>query len=311
MNLVPSPASSSIRIGLAGWSFTDWDGVLYPAPRSKRFQQLEHVASYYDLAEINTSFYHSLKPEVSRMWLHQVAHNSRFRFTAKLNRGFTHDRLLVEDEAAEFAAGLRPLKEAGKLGALLMQFPWSFRFTEENREWVIKLRRAFHEFPLVAEMRHESWASEEALGMFIDYHIGFANIDQPAHVKAMPPTSFLTSPVGYVRLLGRSSANWMAEYSKAPSPAARHDYLYSPAQLEQWKARIQRVASFANETYVVFANDARAQSAVNALQMRHLLESRQQAAPAELQRHYWSELRECTERPRQEMLFEPEFALAS
>lgn len=245
------------------------------------------------------------------MWLHQVAHNERFKFTAKVHRRFTHDRVLTDGEVAEFAAGMRPLKEARRLGCLLMQFPWSFRLTAENREYVIRLRRALHEFPLVAEMRHESWGSEEALGMFIDYHIGFANIDQPAHVKAMPPTSYLTSSVGYVRLLGRDSGNWLSEYSKAAEPSARYDYLYSEPQLEAWKARVQRVSAFASETYVVFANDARAQSAVNALQMRAMLEGRAQAAPDGLQRHYWTELRAWCERPRQELLFEPQLALAS
>ncbi len=309
MPLVTSPVGP-LRIGVAGWNFPDWEGLVYPAPRAKNLSQLEQIATHFDTVEVGTSFHHPVKPEVARLWLRQVAHNTQFKFTARLHRRFTHDRLLVESEVAEFAAGLRPLRDAGRLGALLMQFPWSYRFTAENRDHLIRLRRAFHPFPLVAEMRHESWATEEALGTFIDYHIGFANIDQPEHVKAMPATSFLTSAVGYVRLLGRDTANWNAEYSKPADPSARYDYLYTQSQLELWKPRIQRVGSFASETYVVFANDAKAQSAVNALQMRSMLEGRPQAAPAGLQRRYWAEMREYTERPRQEALFEPYLALA-
>lgn len=309
MPLVTSPATA-LRVGVAGWSFPDWEGVLYPAPRLKRTSQLELLASHYDTVEINASFYQAIKPEIARMWLHQVSHNDRFRFTAKMHRRFTHDRMLAESQVTEFAAGLRPLRDGGRLGALLMQFPWSFRFTQENRNYLIRLRRSFHQFPLVAEMRHESWACDEALGTLIDYNIGFANIDQPSHVKAMPATSYLTSAVGYVRMLGRDASNWLEEYSKPAEPTARYDYLYTPDQLELWKPRIQRVAAFASETFVVFANDAKAQSAVNALQMRSMLEGRPQAAPADLQRHYWTELHGFAERPRQEPLFEPYLALA-
>ncbi len=125
--------------------------------------------------------------------------NRNFQFTAKLNQQFTHKRLLTEIDAASFKEGLFPLLHANRLGALLMQFPWSYRFTEENVDFFIKLRRAFHEFPLVAEMRHNSWLTEEAQGIFLDYKVGFCNIDQPEYTRAMPPTALLTSNVGYVR----------------------------------------------------------------------------------------------------------------
>jgi uncharacterized protein YecE (DUF72 family) len=262
--------------------------------------------------EINATFYQFPRPEIARMWAHQVSANPAFRFTAKLNRRFTHERMLDAGEAAAFSAGLAPLRDAGRLGCVLMQFPWSFKFTRENREFLIGLRRAFHGFPLTAEMRHSSWASDEALGTFIDYHIGFVNLDQPDHVKAMPPTGFLTSPVGYVRLHGRNAGNWLAEYSsRAPEPAPRNDYLYQPGQLEEWLPRIRRANGFASETYVVFTNDVRAQSVVNALQMKALIEGKLQACPVGLRAAYSDELRAFVERPRQEMLFQmPESAVA-
>lgn len=308
MPSVTSP--SSIRFGLAGWSFPDWDSLIVPPSGSPRTPILEAISRFFDTAEINTSFYHAVKPEVARLWLRHVSSNAHFRFTAKLNRRFTHQRTVEPGEVAEFIRGIAPIAEAGRLGCLLMQFPWSFRFTAENRAFLIRLRRAFSRFPLVAEMRHESWASEEAVGTMIDYHVGFANIDQPAHVGAMKPSSFLTSGVGYVRMLGRDSAHWLAEYSKAAAPGARYDYLYTPQQLEPWKARVERLSAFAAETYVIFANDARAQSAVNALQMRAMVTARPQAAPQALQRRYWRELAPFTQRPAQQMLFEPQLAVA-
>ena len=114
-----------------------------------------------------------------------------------------------------------------------MQFPWSFRFTVENREFLIRLRRTFSEFPLVAEMRHSSWMAEEAVGTFLDYRIGFCNIDQPDYTRAMPPTAFLTSGIGYVRLHGRNPKNSLGGFNPAAPRLRQHDYLVLGSRAER------------------------------------------------------------------------------
>jgi uncharacterized protein YecE (DUF72 family) len=182
------------------------------------------------------------------------------------------------------------------MGALLMQFPWSFRFTAENREFFIKLRRAFGEYPLVAEMRHSSWMAEEAIGTFLDYRVGFCNIDQPEYTRAMPPTAFLTSGIGYVRLHGRNPKNSLGGYDRTRDQRAQrdqgiarmrqHDYLYSEAELAEWLKRIEHVGRYAESTFVVFNNDAEAKSVVNALQLRAMVSGERPAAPKELRRRY-------------------------
>src|SRR5712692_5200343 len=200
MELEGSQMSDSValpKVGTAGWTYPHWQGVVYPKARPAGFHPLKFLAGQMGMVEINSSFYQPLKPEVVRLWMKQVQANGRFQFTAKLSQRFTHARILEEAEISRFKEGLWPLLQAGKLGAVLMQFPWSFRFTAENREFFIGLRRAFHEFPLVAEMRHSSWMSEDAVGTYLDYRVGFCNIDQPEYTSAMPPASFLTSPVGY------------------------------------------------------------------------------------------------------------------
>ncbi len=202
---IATPAA--VRIGTAGWSYPHWNGLVYPKTPWPGFHSLEVIAKHLDTVEINSSFYQQLKPEVGRLWMRKVEANPDFLFTAKLHQRFTHARVLDDAEIAGFKAGLAPFLKARKLGAVLMQFPWSFRFTAENREFFIRLRRAFHEYPLVAEMRHSSWMREEALGTFLDYRVGFCNIDQPAYTSAMPPTEFLTSQVAYVRLHGRNPKN--------------------------------------------------------------------------------------------------------
>jgi uncharacterized protein YecE (DUF72 family) len=261
---------NAANIGLAGWAYPQWRGVVYPAAGP---HPLETLATKFDVVEINSSFYQPLKPEVAALWIRKVQANPGFRFTAKLHQRFTHARIVEDREVEQFKEGLRPLQRAGKLGALLMQFPWAFRFTAENREFFIRLRRAFHEFPLVAEMRHSSWMAEEALGVFLDYRVGFCNIDQIESMRAMPPTAFLTSAVGYVRMHGR-----------APG------YLYSEAELAAWTHRIEKVGRYAESTFVIFNNDGAARSVVNALQLKAMISGVRVPAPRELRRRYPVEL---------------------
>src|SRR5205085_11560859 len=203
----------------------------------------------------NTTFYQPLRPEIARLWAAKVAGNPKFLFTAKLHGRFTHDRVLDEPDVAQFKEGLFPLLRAKKLGCLLMQFPWTFRYTEENRNFVIRLRRTFAEFPLVAEMRHSSWIHDEALGTLVDHRIGFCNIDQSEYTKATPPTSFLTSGIGYVRLHGRNPQDWTQELRLADKPAPRHDYLYSHSELQEWKPRIEHLREHAERVFVITNND--------------------------------------------------------
>jgi len=211
-----------------------------------------------------------LKPEIARLWLAKVAHNPDFQFTAVLARRFIQDRSLEAGEIVRFKEGLWPLAAAKRFGCLLLQFPWAFRFTAENREFLIQLRRAFHEFPMAVEMRHASWMADEALGTLIDYRLGFANIDQPEYASAMPPSALVTSSVGYVRLHGRDRGYWRREFSGA-GPDRAGDYLYSPAELEQWVENIQHVRAHAQKTFVITTNSVAGKSVVNALQLESLL----------------------------------------
>ena len=283
----------SLYIGTAGWSYPHWNGVVYPKAQLPGSHPLELVSHHLDLVEINSSFYQFLKPELVKLWIKKVSPRAGFLFTAKLHQRFTHQRILEDSEITAFKAGIWPLLKSGRLGAVLMQFPWSFRFNAENQDFFIRLRREFHEFPLAAEMRHSSWMTEEAIGTFIDYHVGFCNIDQPEYTRAMPPTAILTSGIGYVRLHGRNPANALGAYGRDVPYTARlrqHDYLYSPAELAAWAKRVEQVRRFAERTFVVFNNDAGGKSFVNALQLRAEMTGVRGAAPRELRRKYPVEL---------------------
>jgi uncharacterized protein YecE (DUF72 family) len=226
------------------------------------------LSERFDAVEISSSFESDIRPELARLWMGKVEANPRFQFTARMHRKFTHERQLDSAAVDAFSVGLRELKRGKRLGAVLMQFPWSFRFTKENRDYFIELRRAFHEFPLVAEMRHESWMSSEAVGTLIDYRVGFCNLDQPEHVRAMPPTAFLTSPIAYFRLHGRQRAWWWNEYQQSTRPqnGSQRGYAYSPAELNEWKQRVEQVRGIAERSFCFFTNDGGGQSVLNAMQ---------------------------------------------
>jgi uncharacterized protein YecE (DUF72 family) len=284
-----------IRIGTAGWSYKDWDGVFYPPgmQRQKR-HALEFLAQCFDVVEINTSFYGHIKPELAKLWVRKVAVNPKFMFTAKLHRSFTHSPIAVmeptsaatikpNDEDERLAReGLDALASTGKLGALLIQFPVSFKNTSLNREYLEQLLRQFIEFPRVVEVRHESWNNPETLGYFTERNVAFCNIDQPLIGRSLEATEHVTSPVGYVRLHGRNYDQWF----EAEKGADRYNYLYSETELARWKEKIERIAHKAEVTYVVANNHFEGKAGVNALQLKYMLSGQRVKATETLLQHY-------------------------
>ncbi len=282
-----------IRVGPAGWSYQDWKRVVYPDARPRNFHEAAYLARYFDTIEINTSFYRPLRPELARLWVRKIEFNPRFQFTAKLHRTFTHEGRLEAADIEQFREGLAPLAEARRLGCVLMQFPVSFRFTRENRDYLVRLKKTFPEYPLVAEMRHDSWSADEAIGVFIDHHIGFCNIDQPQFQHSLPPTALVTAPVGYVRLHGRNYEHWFQnpeeerhDPNALPHVAARYNYLYSMDELKDWKGRIEQVAEQARTTYVITNNHYLGKAVANGLQLIHLLIDEPVETPPPLLNYY-------------------------
>ena len=282
----------SLRLGPSGFLHPEWKGLVYPKAASIRRHALSTLAAYLDMVEIDVTAERAIRPETAQVWLSAVRDNPQFEFTALLHRAFTHERRLDPASIAPWKQGLMPLLSVRKLGAVVMQFPWAFRYTHENREFLIELRRTFHEFPLVAEFRHESWCREEGLGTLIDYHIGLVNVDQPEYFRAMPPTALLTAPVAYVRLHGRRGREQAQDFTASKLPP----YLYCRNELEDWIPRIGRLASHAARTYVVATNFHGARSVVNSLQLAYLLGDTQRPAPPELLEIYWRELAEFRSR---------------
>jgi uncharacterized protein YecE (DUF72 family) len=282
---------SGIRIGVAGWSYKDWDGVFYPPTVSrKKIHPLEYLAHFFDVVEINTSFYGHIKPELAKLWVRKVAVNPNFVFTAKLHRSFTHSPLAVmeptsaasikptDEDEAKAREGLDALASEGKLGALLIQFPVSFKNTSLNREYLEHLLRQFIEYPRVVEVRHDSWNNDETLTSFARGNVAFCNIDQPMIGRSLSPTEHVTSSLGYVRLHGRNYKEWFNSDDRND----RYNYLYSENELGPWKEKIESVAEKAQTTYVITNNHYEGRAGVNALELKSMLGGKRVKAPPSL-----------------------------
>ena len=289
-------SAGDIRVGTAGWSYKDWEGVFYPSGMSRRKQHpLAVIARCFDVVEINTSFYGHIKPEIAKLWARIVSDaNPGFLFTAKLHRSFTHSPLPAmeptsavsirpNDEDERLAReGLEALAGTGKLGALLLQFPVSFKNTSLNREYLETLLRQFIEYPRVVEVRHSTWNNPETIAYFSERNVSFCNIDQPQLGRSLEPTTYVTSSIAYVRLHGRNYDQWF----EAENCADRYNYLYKTTELGAWQERIENISQKAKLTFVVANNHFEAKSGVNALQLKHMLSGRRVVAPEPLLRHY-------------------------
>jgi uncharacterized protein YecE (DUF72 family) len=284
-----------IHLGTAGWSYKDWEGVVYPAQLKKTQHPVEYLARYVDLIEINTSFYGHIKPELGKLWCRKAAAvNPSFVFTAKLNKAFTHSPLGVlqstsagtirpgGDDERLAKEGLDSIAREGKLGALLMQFPISFKNTNENREYLDLLLMRFKEYPIAVEVRHDSWSNEGILRHFAEKGVAFCNIDQPRLGKSIRPTEYVTSKVAYIRLHGRNYDQWF-EHERCED---RYNYLYTEKELAPWKEKIERVANKAATTFVVANNHFQGKAVVNALELKNMITEKPVKAPEILVQHY-------------------------
>ncbi len=272
-----------IRVGTAGWKYKDWDGIVYPKPKPRSFDELAYLARYFNTIEINSSYYGAPRPSAAKKWAESVAENSAFQFTAKLFHSFTHERKPAPNDEKDFKDGMTPLVEAGRLGALLLQFPWSFRNSRESREYLIDLHRQFREYPLVLEVRHASWTEPGILDLLAELDIGLCNIDQPLFKRSIKPGAEATSAIGYIRLHGRNYKTWFAESANVRE---RYDYLYSVDELAPWIDRVKDIARRTKNTYMVSNNHNIGKSTTNALQLTSILKGEPVPAPPTLLQHY-------------------------
>jgi uncharacterized protein YecE (DUF72 family) len=203
----------------------------------------------------------------------------------------------TDEDEARTREGLDAIAGEGRLGALLIQFPVSFKNTSLNREYLDRLLRQFIEYPRVVEVRHSSWNDAATLAAFTQKNVGFCNIDQPLLGRSLAPTEHVTGAIGYVRLHGRNYENWFADHasddpssdpqgSDSDNRNDRYNYLYNQQELAGWKERIASVAERALTTYVITNNHFESKAGVNALELKAMISGKRVLAPPTLIQKY-------------------------
>jgi len=291
-----------IRVGPAGWAYTDWSGYACPAKRPKGFHQVTYLAEFFDTIEINTSFYNPIREEHAKGWIERVAANRNFMFTAKMWQRFTHDTNSSAEDEKLVRAGFDVLRSAGKLGAVLLQFPFSFHRTAETFAYMDGMLKRFADYPLAVEVRHATWNVPEVLHLLRERGAGFCNIDQPVIGRSLEPSAESTGPVGYVRLHGRRYDTWFSDDETVPS-FERYNYLYSEDELQPWAERAEKIADAAREVYVIANNHYQGKGVVNALQLISMLTESKVKVPEPLRVHYPELEKIASEGPREPKLF--------
>ncbi len=255
-----------IRVGVAGWSYADWEGTVYPKHGSK-FDHLAYLANFFDTIEINSPFYRIPPPSHAKSWVRRVASNPEFQFTTKIFRGFTHEKsALASADVKAFRQYLDPLMDSGKLGAILLQFPWSFKNSPESCEKLEKLFDAFDAYPKALEVRHATFQNEEFFTFLDEHNVAFVNVDQPLFSDSVKPADVATGPLSYVRFHGRNYEKWFAHEESWE----RYNYLYSKDELEPWIDRIKNTAK-ERDAFVITNNHFRGQAVVNANDLKSAL----------------------------------------
>jgi uncharacterized protein YecE (DUF72 family) len=285
-----------VRVGTSGWSYPSgngrWNGIFYPASRSKRlgtagFDELRFYASHFDTVEVNSTFYGQPRAEVTRGWAERTPPG--FDFSLKLYQKFTHPKMFREaaqkgapgaggsllDLLAEvtqadidaFREGVEPLASAGKLGAVLAQFPPSFKDSPGARDYLMKLLQAFGDYPLAVELRHRSWSDAigDTLALLDAFGAAFVQIDEPKFRLSIRQnylpniTSFY-----YMRLHGRNVAKWW-HHDRSED---RYDYLYTADELREFSTVAGAANTLVKKSYLYMNNHFAAKSVTNAVMVK-------------------------------------------
>lgn len=255
----------SIRIGTSGFSYNDWKGHFYP-PGTKSGDMLGYYARFFPTVEVNSTYYGMPRPSVMEQMTRKVPEG--FDFVIKAHQSMTHSERFQPEAFAQFREALEPVREAGMLGAVLAQFPFSFRRTVANDRFLAVLRDELPDVPVVVEFRNSGWVRDETRERLRSLGLGFCCVDEPQLEGLMPPVIEATSPVGYVRFHGRNAEKWWTH----EEAYQRYDYLYSGQELQEWTTGIRSLADQTQRTYVFFNNCHEAQASVNARAMAQLLQ---------------------------------------
>jgi uncharacterized protein YecE (DUF72 family) len=257
-----TPGPGGVFVGTSGYSFQDWVGPFYPAgtPRGKMF---DYYVKQFPAVEINASYYRILPPAVTA----QIAARAPegYPVVYKAHRSLTHERQDAETNLEAWKESVKPLVERGQMAGLLAQFPYSFRLSEVNLDYLRRTREWLQDFRYFVEFRHAGWMRPDVFAFLRERGLEFVAVDEPQLSGLLPPTPVVTGQVLYVRFHGRNAADWWGGGDK------RYDYRYSKAELTEWLEKIKKQREKVETTFLFFNNCHLGQAADNARMMMDLL----------------------------------------
>ena len=257
----------NVFVGMGGWDLPPFHKYFYPPKAKKGYRKLEYYSQFFDSVEINVTFYNTaLTADHARQWLSDVSVNKDFVFTVKLFQGFTHTFAATNDDVRAIHRLLEPIASAGKLGGLLLQFPYSFANIQERQNYLVHLSRVFYPYRKFVELRHNSWNTPLVHNLFQENNLHLVNVDLPPMKQHMPLTSLAWNGAAYFRMMGRNVRAW-----NRPELGERYNYYYAEKELDDLVTIMKKLREQSNTVFVVFHNDPEANSLVNGFQLRHLM----------------------------------------
>ena len=254
-----------IYLGTSGFSYNDWVGPFYPVGMPKR-EWLLYYAREFNCCEINATFYTIPKPATLVSMANKTGEG--FLFVIKANQRMTHEQRDNEEVFTAFRKILTPLIDRGKMGCVLAQFPYSFRFNRKNHGYLEVFRERLRDLSITLEFRNAQWLRPEVFDWLRRNELGFCCVDEPQLPNLLPPVAEATTNVAYVRFHGRNKEKWWNH----EHAYERYDYSYSAEELEEWLPKIRNLDKIAEKTFIFANNHWRGQAVDTIRQLRMLLE---------------------------------------
>jgi uncharacterized protein YecE (DUF72 family) len=272
--------SGKVYIGVAGWSYPDWKGIVYT---DSKVDQLEYVSRFVDCIEINSTFYRPPFEKTTKSWLQRTSEKKDFFFTAKLHQDFTHKGKIDVEMVKYFHKGFEPFLDAGKLRNLLAQFRYDFADSPDSRRHLTSIAENFRDaFELAVEVRHKSWQQKEALEFLQELGVSVCNLDYPTTYNSFNLQHCTVGRSGYFRMHGRNREKW---FSKAGRDET-YDYYYNADELAGIHDRIEKLTEAFEFLTVIANNHYRGAELANAIELKALVSGEKQLVPPGLLKAY-------------------------
>jgi uncharacterized protein YecE (DUF72 family) len=289
---------ADIRVGTAGWTDKSLiEAGWYPDGAGNPEKRLRYYASQFPLVEVDSAYYALPSESNATAWAERTPDG--FTFNIKAFSLFTQhptpvkmlpadlreqagrsgktrvylkdvDAAVVDQAWDRFTAALEPLRAAGKLGAILLQFPPWFPISRASKDYITACAERLAPRRVCVEFRNHTWMTDdnqkETLEFLRSHQLPYVCVDEPqGYSNSIPPVLAATSGLAVVRMHGHS------EHWDAKTVQERFDYKYSDKELKDWADQVKKLAADADETHVVFNNCYRDYAHRNAQQLEGLL----------------------------------------